>query len=42
VAVKHCGNGVLLLPVADPWATLEAGLEGFEPGFVLARDRRRF
>jgi virulence-associated protein VagC len=34
VAVKHFGNGVLLLPVDDPWATLEAGLASFEPGFV--------
>jgi antitoxin VapB len=26
VVVKHCGNGVLLLPIDDPWPTLEAGL----------------
>jgi len=37
VAVKHFGNGVLLLPIDDPWATLEAGLESFEPGFVIER-----
>jgi antitoxin VapB len=37
VAVKHFGNGVLLLPVEDPWATLEAGLASFEPGFVIER-----
>ena len=24
VAVQHFGNGVLLLPVDDPWQTLEA------------------
>jgi antitoxin VapB len=26
VAVKHFGNGVLLLPLKDPWQTLKAGL----------------
>jgi len=39
VAVKHFGNGVLLLPVDDPWTTLEAGLAGFEPGFVIERQQ---
>lgn len=39
VAVKHFGNGVLLRPIDDPWATLEAGLESFEPGFVLERQQ---
>ena len=39
VAVKHFGNGVLLLPIDDPWATLEAGLESLEPGFVLERQQ---
>ena len=39
VVVKHFGNGVLLLPVDDPWKTLEAGLAAFEPGFVLAREQ---
>ncbi|WP_231597942.1 type II toxin-antitoxin system VapC family toxin [Synechococcus sp. CBW1002] len=32
VAVKRFGNGVLLLPIDDPWQLLEAGLEAFEPG----------
>ena len=35
VIVKHFGNGVLLLPIDDPWQTLEAGLAAFEPGFQL-------
>ncbi len=35
VAVRHFGNGVLLLPIDDPWATLEAGLAEFEPGFEM-------
>lgn len=39
VAVKHFGNGVLLLPVDDPWATLEDGLAGFEPGFLIERQQ---
>jgi antitoxin VapB len=39
VAVKHFGNGVLLLPIDNPWQMLEAGLEAFDPGFVLSRDQ---
>ena len=41
VAVKHFGNGVLLLPIDDPWATLEAGLASFEPGFTIDRKSTR-
>lgn len=40
VGVQHFGKGVLLLPLDDPWQTLEAGLAAFEPGFVLARQQR--
>ena len=39
VMVKHFGNGVLLLPKNDAWATLEAGLNLFEPGFQLRREQ---
>ena len=39
VAVQHFGNGVLLLPVDDPWQTMLAGLEAFEPGFELVRQQ---
>ncbi|MDP2450644.1 MAG: type II toxin-antitoxin system VapB family antitoxin [Polaromonas sp.] len=39
VAVKHFGNGVLLLPVDDPWQTLAAGLAAFEPGFEITREQ---
>lgn len=39
VAVKHYGNGVLLLPINDPWQTMDAGLAAFEPGFVLTREQ---
>jgi len=38
VVVKHFGNGVLLLPVDNPWQTLKAGLAAFEPGFILTRE----
>lgn len=39
VIVKHFGHGVLLLPIEDPWQTLEAGLAAFEPGFQLNREQ---
>lgn len=39
VAVKHFGNGVLLMPLGEPWGILEAGLAAFEPGFTLAREQ---
>ena len=39
VVVKHFGNGVLLLPIDDPWQTLAAGLAEFEPDFVLTREQ---
>ena len=39
MVVKHFGNGVLLLPIDDPWQTLEAGLAAFEPGFEITREQ---
>lgn len=39
VAVKHFGNGVLLLPLNEPWAMLDAALDTFEPGFQISRDQ---
>jgi len=39
VGVRHFGNGVLLLPLDDPWGMLQAGLESFEPGFTLQRNQ---
>ena len=39
VGVRPFGNGVLLLPLDNPWDTLEAALSAFEPGFVLAREQ---
>ena len=38
LVVKNFGNGVLLLPVDDPWQMLAAGL-AFEPGFVLTGEQ---
>jgi hypothetical protein len=32
-------EAVLLLPIDDPWSTLEAGLRSFEPGFVMERQQ---
>jgi len=39
VVVRHFGNGVLLLPVNEPWAMLDAALDAFEPGFQISRDQ---
>jgi antitoxin VapB len=39
VVVRHFGNGVLLLPVNEPWAMLEAALAAFEPGFQISREQ---
>ena len=39
VVVKHFGNGVLLLPADNPWQTLQAGLDAYEPGYTLAREQ---
>lgn len=39
VGVRHFGNGVLLLPVDDPWQTMEMALAAFEPGFCLSREQ---
>lgn len=38
VAVKHFGNGVLLLPIDNPWQILEEALTEFEPNFQLQRE----
>jgi antitoxin VapB len=38
VAVKHFGNGVLLLPIENPWQLIEEALTEFEPNFELQRE----
>jgi len=39
VVLKRLGNGVLLLPLNEPWQMLTKGLDAFEPGFELSRER---
>lgn len=39
VAIKHFGNGILLLPVDNPWQTMLAGLDAFEPDFEIQREQ---
>ena len=39
VAIKRFGNGVLLLPVDDPWSLMEQALTEFEPGLDLRREQ---
>lgn len=39
VAIKRFGNGVLLIPVDDPWSTLEQALSEFEPDLDLRREQ---
>lgn len=39
VLIKHFADGVLLLPIDKSWATLEAALQEFEPGFRLEREQ---
>jgi antitoxin VapB len=39
VGVKHVGNGVMLIPIDNPWAILEKALDMFEPGFVMQREQ---
>ena len=39
VVVKHFGSGVLLMPLNDSWAMLDAALNAFEPGFQISREQ---
>ncbi|NTW57258.1 MAG: AbrB/MazE/SpoVT family DNA-binding domain-containing protein [Chlorobiaceae bacterium] len=39
VVIRHFGNGVLLLPIDQSWAMLDAALQEFEPGFVMEREQ---
>lgn len=41
VAVKHFGNGVLLLPIDNPWQILEEAIAEFqEVGMQLQREEQ--
>ena len=39
VVIKRVGDGVLLMPIEDPWATMEAALNAFESGFNIERQQ---
>ena len=39
VIAKRFGNGVLLLPVDNPWQLMQEALGEFEPGLVLEREQ---
>ena len=39
VIAKRFGNGVLLLPMDNPWQLMREALDEFEPGFQLQREQ---
>ena len=39
VVAKRFGNGVLLLPMDDPWQLMREAVQEFEPGFTLKREQ---
>lgn len=39
VIVKRCGNGVLLLPMDNPWQLMEEALNDFDPDFRIEREQ---
>jgi antitoxin VapB len=39
VVIQRVGDGVLLMPVENPWQMIEAALSSFEPGFKLDRQQ---
>jgi antitoxin VapB len=39
VVVRHFGNGVLLLPLDQPWEVMKEALTEFEAGFRLEREQ---
>lgn len=39
VIAKRFGNGVLLLPINNPWQLMREALDEFEPGFELQREQ---
>ncbi len=38
VMIKHFGNGVLLLPIENPWQLMQDAINEFETGFQLERE----
>ena len=39
VVIQRVGDGVLLMPIENPWQMIEAALSSFEPGFKLDRQQ---
>ncbi len=39
VIAKRFGNGVLLLPIDNPWQMMQEALGEFEPNLVLEREQ---
>lgn len=39
VIARRFGNGVLLLPMDDPWQLMREAVQEFEPGFTLERQQ---
>ena len=39
VVIKRVGDGVLLMPIENPWQMLEAALDSFETGFKIERQQ---
>ena len=39
VIAKRFGNGVLLLPMDNPWQLMREALAEFEPGFEIQREQ---
>ncbi|MDR6543498.1 antitoxin [Acinetobacter bereziniae] len=40
VVVKHFGNGVLLLPLKNPWEIMQEAVLEFEDDFLLEREEQ--
>ena len=39
VVIKRVGDGVLLMPIENPWHMIEAALNAFEPAFKIERQQ---
>jgi antitoxin VapB len=39
VLIKRVGDGVLLMPIENPWRMIEAALDSFEPVFKIDRQQ---
>ena len=39
VVIRRVGDGVLLMPIENPWQMIEAALSSLEPGLKLDRQQ---